>query len=80
MHRSAIGFTAVFMKSAQGYVGFVEELPGVTTHGRTLDEARENLRAQAELVFREERTLAEEMLRGKDVVRERFVVGPGRVA
>lgn len=69
-----IAFTAVFMKSAQGYVGFVEELPGVTTQGRTLEEARENLRAHAALVFGEERALCEEMIAGKDVVREAFVV------
>lgn len=71
-----IAFTAVFMKSAQGYVGFVEELPGVTTQGRTLEEARENLRAHAALVFDEERALVEEMIAGKDVVREAFVVDP----
>ena len=38
-----IEFTAVFIKSPHGYVGFVEELPGVNSHGRTLDEAREML-------------------------------------
>lgn len=74
MDQTGIAFTAVFIRNAQGYVGFVEELPGVTTHGRTLDEARENLRAHAAVVFGEERALAEEMIAGKDVVREAFLV------
>ncbi|HVI84752.1 MAG TPA: type II toxin-antitoxin system HicB family antitoxin, partial [bacterium] len=37
-------FTAVFRKVPEGYVGFVEELPGANTQGVSLDEARENLR------------------------------------
>ena len=74
MEHAGMSFTAVFLKSARGYVGFLEEMPGVTTEGRTLDEARENLRAHATLVFDEERAQCEEMLVGKDVVREAFVV------
>jgi hypothetical protein len=36
-------FTAVFQKVQEGYVAFVEELPGANTQGSTLEEARENL-------------------------------------
>jgi predicted RNase H-like HicB family nuclease len=32
--------TAVFRKVPEGYVAFVEELPGANTQGATLDEAR----------------------------------------
>jgi hypothetical protein len=35
--------TAVFMKVSEGYVGFVEELPGANTQGETLGEVRNNL-------------------------------------
>lgn len=38
-----VQFTAVFQRVPEGYIGFVEELPGANTQGRTLDEARENL-------------------------------------
>jgi predicted RNase H-like HicB family nuclease len=72
MGHAGVSLTAVFLKSAQGYVGFLEELPGVTIEGRTLDEARENLRAHATLVFDEERAQCEEMIRDRDVVREAF--------
>jgi predicted RNase H-like HicB family nuclease len=27
----------------EGYVAFIEELPGANTHGETLEEARENI-------------------------------------
>lgn len=78
MEHAGMSFTAVFLKSARGYVGFLEELPGVTIEGRTLDEARENLRAHATLVFDEERAQCESMLEGKDVVREAFVLEVAR--
>ncbi len=32
--------TAVFQKVPEGYIGFVEELPGANTQGATLEEAR----------------------------------------
>jgi hypothetical protein len=36
-------FTAVFEKVPEGYIGFVEELPGANIQGATLEEARTNL-------------------------------------
>ena len=43
--------TAVFQKVPEGYIGFVEELPGANTQGDTLDEARANLAEALELVL-----------------------------
>lgn len=63
-------FTAVFQEFPQGFVGFVEELPGANTQGQTLDEARENLVEAVELVLRANRDIAEESLVGKTVIRE----------
>ncbi len=37
-------FTAVFRKVPEGYIAFVEELPGANTQGATLEEARSNLK------------------------------------
>ena len=51
--------TAVFQKVPEGYIGFVEELPGANTQGATLAEARENLREAIELVLEANRVLAE---------------------
>ena len=44
-----IKLTAVFQKVPEGYIGFVEELPGANTQGATLEEARENLREAVQL-------------------------------
>ena len=68
--QAPIELTAVFIKSAHGYVGFVEELPGVNSHGRTLDEAREMLGKVAAAVFDAERQRAQELIGGKECVRE----------
>jgi len=65
-------FTAVFEKVAEGYIAFVEELPGANTQGSTLEEARANLQEAVELVLEANRTLAEEMMKGRKVIRENF--------
>ena len=66
--------TAVFEKVPEGYIGFVEELPGANTQGATLEEARENLNEAVELVLEANRTLAEETIQGKDVIREKMLL------
>jgi predicted RNase H-like HicB family nuclease len=38
-----VQLTAVYQKVSEGYIAFVEELPGANTQGATLEEARENL-------------------------------------
>jgi predicted RNase H-like HicB family nuclease len=38
-----VTFTAVYLKVPEGFIGFVEELPGANTKGATLEEARSNL-------------------------------------
>jgi predicted RNase H-like HicB family nuclease len=65
-----ITLTTVFQKVPEGYIGYVEELPGANTQGDTLEEARENLKEAIELVLEANRQLAEESLVGADVIRE----------
>lgn len=67
-----ISLTAVFQKVPEGYIGYVEELPGANTQGSTLEETRENLKEAVELVLEANRILAEESLEGADVIREPF--------
>ena len=66
--------TAVYRKVAEGYIAFVEELPGANTQGASLDEARANLREAVELVLDANRALSEESIQGQDVMREPFVI------
>jgi predicted RNase H-like HicB family nuclease len=67
-------FTAVFRKVSEGYIAFVEELPGANTQAATLDEARKNLREALTLVLEANRTLAEESLKGEQVIREPLLI------
>lgn len=64
--------TAVYVPVPEGYIAFVEELPGANTQGATLDEARENLKEAVQLVLEANRELAERSLAGKEVAKEPF--------
>jgi len=66
--------TAVFRKVPEGYIGFVEELPGANTQGVSLEEARANLSEAVELVLDANRALSEESIKGQDVIREPLVL------
>jgi predicted RNase H-like HicB family nuclease len=69
-----VQFTAVYRKVPEGFIAFVEELPGANTQGATLDEARANLEEAAELILDANRSLLEEELKGAEVIREPFTV------
>lgn len=52
-------FTSVIEKRGKWYVAYVEEIPGVNTQGRTLAEARRNLKDALTLVLEANRELSE---------------------
>ncbi len=66
--------TPVFQQVPEGYIGFVEELPGANTQGETLAETRTNLQEAITLVLEANRQMAEERLRGQTVIREPLLV------
>ncbi|MDP1678453.1 MAG: type II toxin-antitoxin system HicB family antitoxin [Bacteroidota bacterium] len=66
--------TAVYQKVAEGYIGFVEELPGANTQGVTIEETRKNLREAALMVLEANRTLSEEQLPLDNVIKENLVL------
>jgi predicted RNase H-like HicB family nuclease len=70
----AMKLTAVFRKVPEGYIAFVEELPGANTQAATLAEARRNLKEAVGLTLEANRTLAEESLKGKKVLREPLLI------
>ena len=68
-------FTAVYIPVPEGFIGFVEELPGANTQGDTLEEVRENLKEAVQLVLEANRELAERSLVGQvNVAREPFEI------
>jgi len=49
-------FTAVFMPVPEGYIGFIEEIPGVNSQGETLDDRAEADRRLKDMVARYHKT------------------------
>ena len=66
--------TAVYMKVPEGYVAFVEELPGANTQGETPEEARANLEEAVTMVLDANRELSEQSLEGAEVIRETLIL------
>ncbi len=66
-------FTSVIEKRGKWYVAYVEEISGVNTQGKTLTEARRNLREALAMVIEANRELAAKG-RSRDAVRESIVV------
>ena len=66
-------FTSVIEKRGKWYVAYVEEIPGVNTQGRTLAEARRNLKEALAMVIEANRELSAKA-RSTDARREPIVV------
>jgi predicted RNase H-like HicB family nuclease len=64
--------TAAYKKVNTWWAAWLEEIPGVNTQGKTLDEARENLKDALEMVLEANRELAEK--EHPALKREEFVV------
>ena len=62
-------FTAVYKKQGKWYLGWVEEISGVNTQGKTLEEAKENLQEALILVLEANRMLSNKAA-GKSATRE----------
>lgn len=69
-----VKYTAVFRRDGPWWMGYVEELPGANTQGRTLEEARENLREAVTLLLAANRALAQAKAEREEVVREELAV------
>jgi len=44
-------FTAIYEKRGDWYIGYVEEITGVNTQGKTMEEVRENLKEALRLIL-----------------------------
>lgn len=54
--------TTVFQKVPEGYIAFIEEIPGVNVQAATLDEAKEDLKSALENILSVNREIAEESM------------------
>ncbi len=63
-------FTGVYKKRGKWYLGWVEEIPGVNTQGKSLKEVKENLKEALLLILETNRIInKKEFPKGK-VIRE----------
>ncbi|MBA3046791.1 type II toxin-antitoxin system HicB family antitoxin [Patescibacteria group bacterium] len=63
-------FTAVYLKRKDWILGWVEEIPGVNTQGKTLEETKENLQEALKLILKTNRELLNKELNKVKVIRE----------
>lgn len=66
-------FTAVFQSCDGWWAAYIEEMPGVNTQGKTIDEARENLKEALLLVMETNRALARQT-ESADCIREKLEI------
>ena len=50
-------FNAIYKKRGKWYIGWIEEIPGVNTQGKTLREVKENLKEAAALIIETNRLI-----------------------
>lgn len=74
MTKTKRNFTAVYKRSGGWYAGWVEEIPGVNTQGKTLKEAKENLKEALLLVLETNRALHRMSDGGGKVFRESLAI------
>lgn len=67
-------FTAVYEQHGEWWIGYVEEIPGANSQGKTLDEVRQNLEEATRLIIEANRELARRESAGRTVVREPLAV------
>lgn len=63
-------FTAIYKKRGKWYLGWVEEIPGVNTQGKTLKEVKENLKEALLLILETNRIINKKEIPKGRVIRE----------
>jgi predicted RNase H-like HicB family nuclease len=51
------GFTAIFEKGQEYYIGYCPEVPGANGQGETLEECRESLKEAIKLILLDRRNI-----------------------
>ena len=67
-------FTAIYEKRGDWYIGYVEEITGVNTQGKTMEEVRENLKEALRLILESNREIVEGDISGHNVIKEPLLV------
>ncbi len=67
-------FTAIYKKSGKWYLGWIEEISGVNTQGKTLKEAKENLKEALLLVLETNKMISQKETSKEKVIKESLLV------
>jgi predicted RNase H-like HicB family nuclease len=65
-------FTAVYHKPGLWWIGNIEELPGASAKGKTIEECRDSLTDAVRMYLLMNRMSSEMTYRDKEVVKEEF--------
>ncbi len=69
--KTSLRLTAVFEAAEEGgFIGSIEEMPGVNTQGETIEETKANLLEALTLVVDSHRSLSEMELKEKTVIKQ----------
>ncbi len=63
-------FTAIYRKKGKWYLGWVEEIPGVNTQGKTFKETKENLKEALLLTLEINLLLSKKEIANGKIIRE----------
>lgn len=63
-------FTAIYKKTGNWYLGWIEKIPGVNTQGKTLKEIKENLREALLLILETNKILNKREISKEKIIRE----------
>ncbi|OGI82915.1 hypothetical protein A3I95_03135 [Candidatus Nomurabacteria bacterium RIFCSPLOWO2_02_FULL_44_12] len=66
-------YTAIYKKSGNWYLAWIEEIPGANTQGRTLREARDNLREALSLILETNHLVSLSSFGNNKVIREPLI-------
>jgi len=60
-------FTAVYKKCGEWYTGWIAEVPGANTQGKTMQETKDNLKEALMLILETNKALAKELAQNEIV-------------
>lgn len=63
-------FTAIYKKSGKWYLGWIEEIAGVNTQGKTLKEVKENLKEALLLILETNRLISKKEIAKGNIIKE----------
>jgi len=61
-------FTTIIEKHGEWYIGYIEEISGVNTQGRTINEVEENLKEALELIISANRELTRKSIQDRNAI------------